>query len=292
MKKEENSRPFVLLDNRSNLQILNLAGDSFIAKISSKKGGVGTSTISGNVIVMMLVGSTVVKSHGRTITLAEGQMMIQKEADIVEFTEGINPNRKERHLCLIFSIKDSMIRYFITSQPNIKIQKADNINVFTTYTMHNITKAFGYSMLPYFESQTEIHKGLLRTKVVELLYNIMEAQPDMFAIIMHERKEMRTSIEMVMEQRLTTSVSLPDLAYASGRSLSTFKRDFQKVYNESPAKWIRERRLEKAKELLQTTSLTIMDICYSLGFENTTHFSRIFKEYFGVTPTEMRTKEF
>lgn len=291
MKKEEENRSFVLFDNNSCLDILNLAGDSFIAKISSKKGGAGTSHISGNVVVMMLVGSTAVKSQGRVINLSEGQMMIQKEADDVEFTEGINPNKREKHLCLIFSIKDSMIRYFITSQPNIKIQKVDNINAFTTYNMDNTMKAFGYSMLPYFERQTDIHKGLLRTKVVELLYNIMETQPEMFAIIMQERKEMRTSIEMVMEQRLTTSVSLPDLAYASGRSLSTFKRDFQKVYGESPAKWIRERRLEKAKELLSTTSLTVMDICYSLGFENTTHFSRIFKEYFGVTPTEMRTKE-
>ncbi|WP_245592363.1 helix-turn-helix domain-containing protein [Ectobacillus panaciterrae] len=68
-------------------------------------------------------------------------------------------------------------------------------------------------------------------------------------------------------------VSLNELAYLSGRSLSTFKRDFRKIYNTSPMKWIRNRRLDKAKELLTHTSLSVSDVCFSTGFENIAHFS-------------------
>jgi len=55
-----------------------------------------------------------------------------------------------------------------------------------------------------------------------------------------------------------------------------------------PATWIREKRLNKAKEMLETTGMTVSEICYSLGFENVSHFSRIFKQFHGKIPTSLR----
>ncbi|WP_262507198.1 helix-turn-helix domain-containing protein [Sphingobacterium sp. IITKGP-BTPF85] len=72
------------------------------------------------------------------------------------------------------------------------------------------------------------------------------------------------------------------------QKLSSFKRDFKAIYNMTPASWIREKRLEKAKEMLEATQLPVSEICYSLGFENISHFSRIFKEYHGQAPTVFR----
>ncbi|MTD71637.1 AraC family transcriptional regulator, partial [Flavobacterium sp. LC2016-13] len=51
---------------------------------------------------------------------------------------------------------------------------------------------------------------------------------------------------------------------------------------------IRYKRLEKAKELLLSTKMSITEICYNLGFENIAHFSRLFKIQFSQTPTEYR----
>ncbi|MBQ4398783.1 MAG: helix-turn-helix transcriptional regulator [Bacteroidales bacterium] len=62
---------------------------------------------------------------------------------------------------------------------------------------------------------------------------------------------------------------------------------FQAIYGESPARWIREQRLRKAHEMLQSTSLSVTDIAYSLGFENPTHFSRIFKQSYGISPSSV-----
>ncbi len=78
-------------------------------------------------------------------------------------------------------------------------------------------------------------------------------------------------------------VSLHDLAYLSGRSLSA-------LYNTSPIKWIRNRRLDKVKELLTNTSLSVTDVCYSTGFENVTHFSRVFKDRVGFTLPNSKRK--
>jgi len=49
------------------------------------------------------------------------------------------------------------------------------------------------------------------------------------------------------------------------------------------AKWIHDKRLQKAKELLFSTPLTIADICYEIGYENVSHFARLFKSHFGYT---------
>ena len=69
--------------------------------------------------------------------------------------------------------------------------------------------------------------------------------------------------------------------------LSSFKRDFQSIYGETPARWIREKRLSKAHQMLQSSQMSVADVAYSLGFENPTHFGRIFKQQYGVAPSAL-----
>lgn len=70
-------------------------------------------------------------------------------------------------------------------------------------------------------------------------------------------------------------------------SLSTFKRHFIKEYNESPGKWFRNKRLEKAKELLEIGTKTSSDIYLDFGYNNLSNFSSAFKKKFGINPSEI-----
>lgn len=106
-----------------------------------------------------------------------------------------------------------------------------------------------------------------------------------FLQMLQLRKPVRIDVHRVVEEHFTSPASVEDLAYLSWRSLSSFKRDFRAIYHDTPAHWIREHRLNKACEMLESTKMTVADICYSLGFENPTHFSRIFKDRFGVAPS-------
>ena len=60
---------------------------------------------------------------------------------------------------------------------------------------------------------------------------------------------------------------------------------FQKVSHLSPLKWIINRRLEAAYNLIRQGGANITEICYQVGFKNLSHFSKIFKEKYGVAPT-------
>lgn len=90
-----------------------------------------------------------------------------------------------------------------------------------------------------------------------------------------------------MEKNYRADLSMSEFARASGRSLSTFKRDFKKMSELSPERWLTDRRLRAAHELLKRGA-RVTDTCFDVGFKNVSHFSAIFKKKFGKTPGEVR----
>jgi AraC-like DNA-binding protein len=113
--------------------------------------------------------------------------------------------------------------------------------------------------------------------VLALLQNIAFGQP--------------YDIDFIVRKHLLQPLSLEELAKLSGRSLASFKRDFQQQYNSAPKKWINDQRLEHARLLLQHSHKNVSEIAMECGFENIPHFIRIFKQKFGLTPNSVRTQE-
>ncbi|MNY56378.1 Virulence regulon transcriptional activator VirF [compost metagenome] len=78
--------------------------------------------------------------------------------------------------------------------------------------------------------------------------------------------------------------------YLTGRSLTTFKRDFAKAFNTTPQKWLTQKRLELARYQLIEKNRKPIEVFYEVGFENLSHFSFAFKKQFGKNPTEFLNK--
>jgi AraC-like DNA-binding protein len=91
-----------------------------------------------------------------------------------------------------------------------------------------------------------------------------------------------------MEDNYCFNLKMEQYAELSNRSLSAFKRDFQKLYNTTPGKWLLEKRLNHAMHLLTNLNRTVSEAAFESGFENPSHFSRSFKERFGYTPTTIK----
>ena len=66
------------------------------------------------------------------------------------------------------------------------------------------------------------------------------------------------------------------------------KENLHEIYNATPGKWLLEKRLEYSYYLLETTDQSVDDICMDSGFENRTHFIRVFKNKYGVSPGKLR----
>ncbi len=91
-----------------------------------------------------------------------------------------------------------------------------------------------------------------------------------------------------VESNAYSNLKLEEFAFLCNMSLSSFKRRFLNEFGESPGKWLQDKRLQKAMEILQDGELTASDIYMDFGYGNLSNFSAAFKNKFGINPTELQ----
>ena len=82
--------------------------------------------------------------------------------------------------------------------------------------------------------------------------------------------------------------SLKELALQMGTNEYKLKYGFKQLYGTTIFRFLIQERLRKAKTLIQYSKLTLKQIAKMTGFKSITHFSRAFKEKYGVSPSELR----
>ena len=85
--------------------------------------------------------------------------------------------------------------------------------------------------------------------------------------------------------------TLNEFAQLCHRSYSSFKRDFQSQYSESPGKWLLNKRLDYSVFLLLSSEKRVSDIVIDSGFVDISHYSKAFKKKFGDSPTIYRKNQ-
>ena len=149
---------------------------------------------------------------------------------------------------------------------------------------------FVYGLNIYFENPALVTTELLILKIRELILLLLQTDKastiaDLFTQLFTPRQ---VKLKDVVQTHLFSDMTISELATLSGQSLSSFKRNFQKNYNNSPASYIRIKRLNEAQKLLRISTLSITEICYQVGFNDLSHFSKVFKKYVGISPAEYR----
>ena len=94
--------------------------------------------------------------------------------------------------------------------------------------------------------------------------------------------------KVIMNENVLTEISLQEIASCLNMSYTTFRKNFRKYADISPAKYLSELRLNKAKQLLTETTDSIKEIAYKLQFTSVEHFGTIFKKVTGMTPRDFR----
>jgi len=85
---------------------------------------------------------------------------------------------------------------------------------------------------------------------------------------------------------LPLNIPLSSFAKLAGRSLSTFKRDFTKIFETSPEKWLQQKRLEQAHYFISKREMWPSEVYLKVGFENLSYFSFAFKK--NIRPDAIR----
>lgn len=150
-----------------------------------------------------------------------------------------------------------------------------------------LVKNFIQSLTPYFNEQGTIDEQFLNVKRTELLLVLLKANPDLANVLFDFSNPEKIDLEAFMNRNFKFNVSIERFAYLTGRSLSAFKRDFEKIYNTTPSHWLVQKRLEEAYHLIDKKNKKPSDIYLDIGFEDLSHFSFAFKKLFGHSPTRL-----
>ena len=92
----------------------------------------------------------------------------------------------------------------------------------------------------------------------------------------------------VMDDNYCFNLALDAFAKLANRSLSAFKRDFEKIYGMPPGKWLMGKRLNHALHLLTNMGKTVSEAAFESGFESPAHFSRSFRQRSGASPVDVK----
>lgn len=143
------------------------------------------------------------------------------------------------------------------------------------------------SMTPYFDSSVKPSEDIMHLKLLEGIYSLLNIDRNFSPTLFDFTEPWKIDIIDFLDENFMYDLSIEDIASFTGRSLSTFKRDFKKISDLSPEKWLVQRRLQKAKDMLINEKKSVTDVYMEVGFKNFSHFSTAFKKQFGIVPSSL-----
>lgn len=95
-----------------------------------------------------------------------------------------------------------------------------------------------------------------------------------------------------MEHNLNRKLTVPDLAHVARLAPARLRQLFKSETGKSPVRYLTELRMRRAKQLLETSLLSVKEITARIGISDKSHFARTFKRTCGLTPIRHRASEY
>ena len=237
-------------------------------------------------VVHVLSGKKTYKTIDGEWTLTPGNTMYFKKG-----AEIVHQYFDEQYCMLGFILTDDIIReVFNEVKGKQTFSSGSLIPPFTGVEVRQTEWLDTYfnSMLAYFRGKNRPPDALLLLKVKELLHILWNSDVRLQAYFKDLSDTHKPSLKQIMESNYCFNLKLEEYADLSHRSLSTFKRDFQKEFGEAPSKWLQKKRISHAANLIVNTRMNMSQIALESGFEDLSHFSRLFRKTTGVKPSEYK----
>lgn len=237
-------------------------------------------------------GESIVNSSTETLNIYVSESVLLKcgsyFADLIQKSKSQN--------CVIFAIhlhRDILQEIYKDELPSFI--KVNNKKPFAQKIVkQEIVIHFIESLEFYFQNPTLVNDELIKLKIKELILLLLQTNnaENIISLFSYLFTPRQANFKEVIKAHLFSTISIPELAVLSGRSLSAFKRDFENYFKDTPANYIKDQKLLKANQLLLSTEFSISEICYEVGFTDTSHFSKLFKVKYNLTPSEYRRLKF
>jgi AraC-like DNA-binding protein len=246
--------------------------------------------IEQNLILYVVSGRRIFHKDGKSWEMSAGVCGFVKKG--THFSE----RKFDDNWCVMaFFMPDHFLKQLLTeNRAGLKLSADANdpAEHVLLLNVSPLSESIFQSMLAYFSQMPTPPESMLELKFKELVLSLLinPNNNQLLTYLNSLSKDTRPSLEEVMQENYSFHLTLGDYAKLACLSVPTFKREFKKVFKDAPARWVLSKKLRQAAELLSNSNLPIAEITMECGFENQTHFSRVFRKKYGDAPSYWRQK--
>lgn len=245
--------------------------------------------LSAHAITVVINGEMRIESHSGQITNIGPKQMVFLPKGLYMISD-ILPNENPFE-ALIFFFDEAVIDEYIkiakwedyqpTCMPFMVMKRTQSIDTYID------------TLITLYGDMSGRHHSITRSKLLELLHliSLTEQGRDFGHAIFCMRNKPKQSIMELMNSNFDKPLGIAEYAYLSGRSVSSFHRDFKRLYNQSPKKWLIARRIEKAIHLIDQNEWSITSLAMEVGYKNVSHFIKAFRQKVGISPKQYHLKK-
>lgn len=237
-----------------------------------------------NMFSFLQVGKKQVHFAGTSVAVNKDQSLLLKKGNWL-WTELLDADAT--YYCKLFFFSESKLKEFLEKHTKNYTKETDKIPYFI---IRNDAYIISYlnSLSTISQAPEVFMENLLSVKFEELMLYLLQKYGQKFELYLYSLIGTEVSLfKKIVESNIHSNLQLEEIAFLCHMSLSTFKRHFIAAYNVSPGKWLQDKRLQKAKELLEQGAVKPSDIYIDFGYNNLSNFSIAFKNKFGFSPKQV-----
>lgn len=244
----------------------------------------GEQFIADHVFNYQLSGSLTLNDGNRLHTFNEGDFRFCKRGQLIKFAK--QPPAGGEFKSLSVFLDQETLRTFSRTY-GYTADKQTAPEPILKLNPDPLFKSYMDSLRPYEQLNQPGNENLLTLKLNEAVLILLKANPELKNVLFDFAEPGKIDLEAFMNENFHFNVELRRFAYLTGRSLATFKRDFEKIFHTSPSRWLLHKRLQEAYYLIKEKGQAPSEVYLELGFEDLSHFSFAFKKEYGVAPSRV-----
>lgn len=276
----------LISESISHYQHIDIGNIKIVFTIVCKSGWFRNVYINCNSIYMVKSGSAILKTNNEAIELQKGQVVLIKQHTQLDIKKSKDADDSDFQ-SFIFQLYPDFVKAFLASKKQTVIDhELPTPNIIPLSNTSNFG-AFSENLMSHFNSSDTNQPDLIRAKTFEALSILEQENFNFLPFLVQNAKPVKIDIYEFMINNVLSNDSVEELAKLTGRSLSSFKRDFKAIFNTSPHQWILQQKMDYAEKLLKEKGMKVSEFYLYLGFKELSNFSIAYKKIKGIAPSSV-----
>ncbi|MCC3156760.1 AraC family transcriptional regulator [Hymenobacter sp. 15J16-1T3B] len=246
----------------------------------------GEQFVSEHILSYQVAGTLLTNDGTREQAFGPGTLRLMRRNHLLKFAKLPGTEHSYKNLSIVLD-QDTLRRLSLETGYEPGSAPPPPAEAVVSLPADPLYLSYVASLQPYEQLAAPGNEDLLQLKVREAALLLIRANPELRAVLFDFAEPGKLDLAAFMERNFHFNVQLPRFAYLTGRSLATFKRDFEKIFHVSPSRWLLRRRLQEAHYRIKEQGQTASEVYLDLGFEDLSHFSYAFKKQYGVAPSRL-----